>query len=332
MSGTLASRCLVTGSSDGIGAKVAEVLEGMGHDVVRHARDEAKAARLREAGAGEVVVGDLASLASTRDMAAALRAGAPFDVVVHNAGWLPPEGPRPVTADGLERTFQVNALSAYLLTALLPLPSRLVYVSSDSIVRGRIDLDDLQHAAAWTADSAYADSKLAMTAIAFAVARRYPALRVNAVHPGWIRTKMSGFPAQGPASSGPRSAATRAERAGLPGPPASEASANKPAPSTWPPAPTRPCGCPHRTSRRPASSSTTAGWCASTSRRTTRRYRTRWWSTAPGSPGRRSLQRDEVIAPAAPVPAARGRRAAGRAAERRGRTRRSRSRCARRRA
>jgi NAD(P)-dependent dehydrogenase (short-subunit alcohol dehydrogenase family) len=224
------SRCLVTGSSDGIGAKVAEVLEGMGHDVVRHARDEAKAARLREAGAGEVVVGDLASLASTRDMAAALRAGAPFDVVVHNAGWLPPEGPRPVTADGLERTFQVNALSAYLLTALLPLPSRLVYVSSDSIVRGRIDLDDLQHAAAWTADSAYADSKLAMTAIAFAVARRYPALRVNAVHPGWIRTKMSGFPAQGPASSGPRSAATRAERAGLPGPPASEASANKPAP------------------------------------------------------------------------------------------------------
>lgn len=182
----------MTGSSDGIGARIADDLDGLGHDVVRHARDEAKAARLRAAGAGEVVVGDLASLASTRAMAAALRAGRPFDVVVHNAGWLPPEGPRPVTADGLERTFQVNALSAYLLTALLPLPSRLVYVSSDSIVRGRIDVDDLQHEAAWSADRAYADSKLAMTAIAFAAARRYPAVRANAVHPGWVRTKMSG--------------------------------------------------------------------------------------------------------------------------------------------
>lgn len=188
-------RILVTGSSDGIGAKIAEVLAGMGHDVVWHARDAAKAERLRAAGAGEVVVGDLASLASTRRMAAALRAGAPFDVVVHNAGWLPPDGPRPVTEDGLERTFQVNALSAYLLTALLPLPSRLVYVSSDAIARGRLDLDDLQHEAEWTPDSAYADSKLAMTAIAFAVARRYPAVRANAVHPGWVRTKMSGHAA-----------------------------------------------------------------------------------------------------------------------------------------
>jgi NAD(P)-dependent dehydrogenase (short-subunit alcohol dehydrogenase family) len=184
-------RILVTGSSDGIGAEIARVLEGRGHGVVRHARDEAKAARLRDAGAGEVVVGDLASLASTRAMAAALSRST-FDVVVHNAGWLPPEGPRPVTEDGLERTFQVNALSAYLLTALLPLPSRLVYVSSDAIARGRIDVDDLQHETQWTADSAYADSKLAMTAIAFAVARRYPSVRCNAVHPGWIRTKMSG--------------------------------------------------------------------------------------------------------------------------------------------
>jgi NAD(P)-dependent dehydrogenase (short-subunit alcohol dehydrogenase family) len=182
----------VTGSSDGIGAEIARVLEDLGHDVVRHARDDAKAARLRSTGGGEVVVGDLASLASTVSMAASVRSLGPLDVVVHNAGWLPPEGPRPVTGDGLERTFQVNALSAYLLTALLPLPSRLVYVSSDSIARGRLDLDDLQHETMWTADSAYADSKLAMTAIAFAVARRYPAVRANAVHPGWIRTKMSG--------------------------------------------------------------------------------------------------------------------------------------------
>lgn len=180
---------LVTGSTDGIGAKIAEVLAGQGHRVVRHARDEARAAQCRHA---EVVVGDLASLASTRAMAGRLRELGRFDVVVHNAGWAPRPGPRPVTVDGLEQTFQVNALAAYLLTAALPVPERLVFVSSDSIRRGRIRLDDLMHESDWTPDSAYADSKLALTAIAFAVARRYPAVLCNAVHPGWVRTKMSG--------------------------------------------------------------------------------------------------------------------------------------------
>jgi NAD(P)-dependent dehydrogenase (short-subunit alcohol dehydrogenase family) len=94
--------------------------------------------------------------------------------------------------DGLEQTFQVNALAAYLLTALMPVPRRLVWVSSDSIRRGVIDVGDLQHESKWTPDSAYADSKLAMTAIAFAVARRYPGVPSNAVHPGWVRTRMSG--------------------------------------------------------------------------------------------------------------------------------------------
>jgi NAD(P)-dependent dehydrogenase (short-subunit alcohol dehydrogenase family) len=125
-------------------------------------------------------------------MAATLGRRGRFDVVVHNAGWSPRDTVRPVTVDGLEQTFQVNALAAYLLTALMPTPRRLVWVSSDSIRRGVIDVDDLQHEAMWTPDAAYADSKLAMTAIAFAVARRYPGVPSNAVHPGWVRTKMSG--------------------------------------------------------------------------------------------------------------------------------------------
>ncbi|TCC62251.1 hypothetical protein E0H73_16230 [Kribbella pittospori] len=49
-----------------------------------------------------------------------------------------------------------------------------MFVSSDSISRGRIRLDDLQHEQEWTQDAAYADSKLAMAALAFALARRWP--------------------------------------------------------------------------------------------------------------------------------------------------------------
>jgi NAD(P)-dependent dehydrogenase (short-subunit alcohol dehydrogenase family) len=186
------SRMLVTGSTDGIGARIADLLAKQGHEVVRHARDDDRAAACRAATGDEVVVGDLASLASTRAMAQSAARYGRFDVVVHNAGWGPRGAVRPVTADGLERTFQVNALSAYLLTMLIPIPRRLVYVSSDSIRRGVLNLDDLQHESMWTPDAAYADSKLAMTAIAFAVARRHPGVPCNAVHPGWVRTKMSG--------------------------------------------------------------------------------------------------------------------------------------------
>lgn len=182
------SRILVTGSTDGIGARIAELLGKQGHQVLRHARNGERAAAFGD----DVVIGDLASLASTRRMAESVARRGRLDVVVHNAGWGPRGSVRPVTADGLEQTFQVNALAPYLLTALIPLPQRLVYVSSDSIRRGVIDLDDLQHESMWTPDSAYADSKLAMTAIAFAVARRYPGVLCNAVHPGWVRTKMSG--------------------------------------------------------------------------------------------------------------------------------------------
>jgi NAD(P)-dependent dehydrogenase (short-subunit alcohol dehydrogenase family) len=146
-------------------------------------------------GAAQYVVGDLGSLRSTREMAAELvRIGAP-DVVVHNAGWGSKDESRPVTEDGLERTFQINALAPLLLTALLPKPERLVFVSSDSIVRGNIRLDDLQHKNSWTADAAYADSKLVMTALAFALARRWPGTLSNAVHPGWVNTKMSEYAA-----------------------------------------------------------------------------------------------------------------------------------------
>ncbi|GIF53824.1 short-chain dehydrogenase [Asanoa ferruginea] len=184
------SRAFVTGSSDGIGARIADRLADHGFDVVRHARDERRAGQCRAAGVTDpFVTGDLASLAQTRALAAGL---GQFDVVVHNAGWVSRAASRPVTVDGLEQTFQVNALAAYVLTALMPVPRRLVFVSSDSITGARIDLSDLQHERAWTADTAYADSKLAMTAIAFAVARRYPGALCNAVHPGWVSTKMSG--------------------------------------------------------------------------------------------------------------------------------------------
>ena len=44
----------------------------------------------------------------------------------------------------------------------------------------------------WDPARAYAESKLHVVALAFALARRWPGVLSNAVDPGWVRTKMGG--------------------------------------------------------------------------------------------------------------------------------------------
>jgi NAD(P)-dependent dehydrogenase (short-subunit alcohol dehydrogenase family) len=185
----------VTGSADGIGRETARQLVEQGHRVMLHARNEqrAQAARAAVPGAAGVLLGDLTSLAQTRDLAEAAIAEGPFDVVVHNAGVGGGAPSRVVTEDGLEQVFQVNVLAPYLLTALLPRPSRLIYVTSGLEYNGRVDLDDLQfERKAWHGMQAYCASKLYDVMLAFTVARRWPEVFSNAVDPGWIKTRMGG--------------------------------------------------------------------------------------------------------------------------------------------
>jgi len=162
--------------------------------VVLHARDGARAKDAAEAvpEAAGVAVGDLSVLAGIRQAAESASELGPYDVVIHNAG-VGSAATRHPTPDGYERIFAVNVLGPYLLTALMPLPDRLVYLSSGLESAGRVNLDDLQwERRAWNGMQAYCDSKLHDVLIAFAVARRNPRLRSNAVDPGWIKTKVGG--------------------------------------------------------------------------------------------------------------------------------------------
>jgi NAD(P)-dependent dehydrogenase (short-subunit alcohol dehydrogenase family) len=55
----------------------------------------------------------------------------------------------------------------------------------------------------WNGAQAYSDSKLDDVLLAFAVARRWPKVRSNAVEPGWVPTRMGGAGAPDDLSLGP---------------------------------------------------------------------------------------------------------------------------------
>jgi NAD(P)-dependent dehydrogenase (short-subunit alcohol dehydrogenase family) len=182
----------ITGSTAGIGLTTAQLLQEMGHRVVLHARNPTRAVQTRSVPDAPVVVGDLSSLAEIGAVAEQVRSLGSVDVVIHNAG-IYESGGRVETVDGLERTFHVNVLAPYVLTALIPLPSRLVYLTSGMASGGQIILDDLQRQQRrWSATGAYEDSKLCDIALALAIARGYPDTTVTAVCPGWVRTQMGG--------------------------------------------------------------------------------------------------------------------------------------------
>jgi NAD(P)-dependent dehydrogenase (short-subunit alcohol dehydrogenase family) len=198
-------RILVTGSTAGIGRRTAETLITQGHDVVLHARSEDRLRDVEElvGDAAAVVTGDLASLASTTRLAEAAAALGPYDALIHNAG-IQERGPeRHVTVDGLERTFQVNVLAPYTLTAALARPQRLVFLTSGLQSQGDVHLDDLQfERRRWDGMQAYADSKLLDVVLTFALARRWTGVACNAVDPGWIQTRMGGERAPGSLDEG----------------------------------------------------------------------------------------------------------------------------------
>jgi NAD(P)-dependent dehydrogenase (short-subunit alcohol dehydrogenase family) len=184
----------ITGSTDGLGRAAAQTLMKEGHRVVLHARSEKRAASLadiRPRAAG-VVIGDLGSAAETRAIADQVNEIGRMDAVIHNAG-IYRESNRGPTPEGHAKILAVNTLAPYMLTALIARPDRLIYLSSGMHRGGEPSLEDIDWTARrWDTNQAYSDSKLFVTAFAFALAKRWPKVLSNAVDPGWVPTRMGG--------------------------------------------------------------------------------------------------------------------------------------------
>ncbi|MEM9089793.1 MAG: SDR family NAD(P)-dependent oxidoreductase [Cyanobacteria bacterium P01_F01_bin.53] len=187
-------KILITGATDGIGLATARVLVSQGHHVLIHGRNPSKLKTAEEelstlpgSNIVESYVADLSRMGDVEALAQAVRAKhSGLDVLINNAGVFSTS--EPITADGLDVRFVVNAIAPYLLTQqLLPLmgtSGRVVNLSSAAqapvnlkAFAGKVNLSD---------GSAYAQSKLALTmwsrSLALALKGNGPA--VIAVNPG----------------------------------------------------------------------------------------------------------------------------------------------------
>jgi len=202
MAGMEGKLCVITGATSGIGLVTAERLAAKGARLVLVGRDpargEAALARIKaRAPRAEVSVhyADLARLDALRTLAAGLNALSRIDVLINNAGamfWR-----RQVTADGLERTFALNHMAYFVLTALLrdklvaTSPARIVNVASDAHRGARLDFGDLQSARGYSGMRAYSRSKLCNILFTRELARRLAGTGVtaNCLHPGFVNSR-----------------------------------------------------------------------------------------------------------------------------------------------
>lgn len=199
---TIGKTVVITGGNSGIGFETAKAMAGMGWRVVITGREEqrlkaAQRALVAETG-GEVDwrIGDFASLASVRRLAARLLEEPRIDVLLNNAGIA--LSLKRVSADGHDMMLQVNHLAPFLLTNLLldkiiaSAPARIVVVTSRAHAAAKgLGFEDLemQH---FDPVEAYARTKLYNVLFALELARRLAGsgVTVNTLHPGEIRTRI----------------------------------------------------------------------------------------------------------------------------------------------
>lgn len=181
------STAIITGASRGLGLALARALAERGWKLVVDARSAADLeAVARELGRATEITALPGDVADDWHRGALVEvAGARVDLLVNNASYLGPS-PQPALADYpldlLERVYRVNVL-APLALAQLVLPrltagGRVINITSDAAIE------------AYEGWGGYGSSKSALDQLSAILAAEHPSVRVYAVDPGDMRTRM----------------------------------------------------------------------------------------------------------------------------------------------
>jgi NAD(P)-dependent dehydrogenase (short-subunit alcohol dehydrogenase family) len=198
----------VTGANAGLGFWTSYQLARAGAHVVLACRNEDKAAAAIRAIRGRVpgaqlthVPLDTSSLASAQTAGERLARLPRLDAFVANAGIVHFPKHREETIDGIELVFGTNVVGhAALLPHVLPLleqtaGSRVVMLGSLSTLLVKLRLQDLELRNRYSGWQAYAQSKIALSALGYELDRRLQAsgsgVRASVAHPGFAISGLS---------------------------------------------------------------------------------------------------------------------------------------------
>jgi NAD(P)-dependent dehydrogenase (short-subunit alcohol dehydrogenase family) len=196
---------LVTGGNKGLGLEIVKQLAERGYTVLLGAREgKASEPASKLAAEGHDVHPVKLDVTSTSDIAAVTKLieekFGKLDVLVNNAGVM--KGEKDPTVDELRETFEANVIGPYALTrSLLPLLKKSKagrVVNQSSILGSLATMGGGDGGASGFLYPAYSASKAAlnMLTVIEAAQLKRTTVKVNAAHPGWVKTDMGGKGAQ----------------------------------------------------------------------------------------------------------------------------------------
>ena len=194
---------LVTGGNKGLGFETARRLVDAGHTVYVGSRDAERGSEAAAELGARAIQLDVTDDSSVEAAAAAIAADGGLDVLVNNAG-IQREmraagdvlGAADLTVAQMRETFETNVFGTVrVLHAFLPLLRRSAAPVVVNVSSGLASLTRLSTPGNRGYDYpgvAYPASKAAVNMITVQFAKAFPAMRINAVEPGFTSTDLNG--------------------------------------------------------------------------------------------------------------------------------------------